>query len=154
VFTGKSKRKFCSLRCYGVAIVPRVVAANKARRKYPPVEGLSRFQVMYRNNQRSRDYYRAREDGMRNRVIVALGAKCGRCGYDDIRALVLDHIDGRGDLDRKRLGGRIARYYINRLDEASEKLQVLCANCNTIKTRENNEHNRSRRVATSTGEAA
>jgi hypothetical protein len=32
------------------------------------------------------------------------------------------------------------------LNEAAQKLQVLCATCNQIKSFENKEHNRSRRV--------
>jgi hypothetical protein len=83
----------------------------------------------------------------REELIAILGGKCVHCGYaHDVRALVLDHKDGRGDLDRKRVGTRIARYYINHIDEALDRLQVLCANCNTIKAMEEKEHNRSRRL--------
>ncbi len=83
----------------------------------------------------------------REAVIAALGGKCVCCGYDaDVRALTLDHKNGDGYLDRKRLGSKIARYYYTRIDEAKKNLQVLCCNCNTIKSMENKEHNRSRRV--------
>jgi hypothetical protein len=59
---------------------------------------------------------------------------------------VLDHKNGDGHEDRKRLGPKVFRHYINHLNEAHEKLQVLCATCNQIKSFENREHNRSRRV--------
>jgi len=96
---------------------------------------------------RQRDRYLRPDQAKREAVVEALGGKCARCGYDaDIRALELDHKNGDGYLDRKRLGSKVYRYYFNRLDEAREKLQVLCANCNKIKAIEEKEHNRTRRV--------
>ncbi len=75
------------------------------------------------------------------------GPECIRCGFgqeqkQDYLALVLDHKRGGGNEDRKRLGGLAAmlKYYANHLDEATEKLQVLCSNCNTIKSIVNNEN--------------
>ena len=80
-------------------------------------------------------------------LLIALGGECVMCGYDkDLRGMVLDHKHGNGNEDRKRLGAKIFRYYINNLYEAAEKLQVLCATCNQIKAYENREHNKSRRV--------
>lgn len=83
----------------------------------------------------------------RVKVVEELGGKCTSCGYNkDFRALVLDHIKGDGYLDRKRIGNKIYRYYVNNIDEAKNNLQILCANCNMIKSFENNEHNVSRRI--------
>jgi hypothetical protein len=84
---------------------------------------------------------------LRHELINCLGGKCVSCGYDkNIAGLVLDHKNGDGHQDRKEKGSRIARYYIKHLDEAHEKLQVLCATCNQIKSYEENEHNVSRRI--------
>lgn len=145
-FTDTHHRLYCSNHCRAVAGIARLVERNKARRRYPAVDGLTRYQVWWRSNESSR--YRAldRDRRKRQELVRILGARCVRCGYDDIRALVLDHKNGDGDSDRKKIGSRIARYYAQHPDEARERLQVLCANCNLIKTQENDEHNKTRRV--------
>lgn len=140
----KRTAKFCSSACFGNSNIEKVVERNKARRKYAPVDGLTRSQVFYRHTN-GKDSLRDVE--MRNKVLQNLGGKCVCCGYDkDLRGMVLDHINGDGSEDRKKLGARIARYYSKHLDEAKIKLQVLCATCNQIKAYENREHNKTRRV--------
>jgi len=67
---------------------------------------------------------------------------CINCGFGDSRALQFDHINGNGNKDRKRFakgGTNKLMYYILHPDEAREKLQVLCANCNWIKRVTNDE---------------
>jgi len=66
------------------------------------------------------------------------GAVCVMCGFSDIRALVIDHINNDGNKERygflaKR--GRQYFAYICRMpqEEARQRYQVLCANCNMIK---------------------
>jgi hypothetical protein len=140
----KQTAKFCSSRCFGLANTDAVVARNKARRKYPEVGGLTKSQASYR---RHNGVYRLRDIEKRQNLLIALGGECVLCGYDkDLRGMVLDHKHGDGAEDRKRLGSKAFRYYINNLHEAAEKLQVLCATCNQIKAYENREHNKSRRV--------
>jgi hypothetical protein len=53
---------------------------------------------------------------------------------------------GNGAKDRKRIGNKIARYYIKHIDEAKKELQVMCATCNQIKAIEQREHYRTKRV--------
>jgi len=83
-------------------------------------------------------------------IIEALGSKCScqggncwhdsACGITDIRCLQLDHINGDGAADRRRLKSTgLVSYYYRHLDEAKEKLQVLCANCNWVKRHNNHE---------------
>jgi len=74
------------------------------------------------------------------------GIICSKCGFDDIRALQVDHIEGGGKKEyhgsENPLGfGKHFYYHILRMtkEEAREKHQVLCANCNWIKRDENNE---------------
>jgi len=69
------------------------------------------------------------------------GMKCIRCGFTDIRALQIDHINGDGYKESfyHRQGGTKIRYYINHKQLAKKRLQVLCANCNWIKRHINNE---------------
>lgn len=140
----KRNSKFCSSFCFGKSNADKVIANNKARRKYPEIEGLNRRQAHYRGTN-GKDAYRDIEK--RHNLIKELGGKCVCCGYDkNIVGLVLDHINGDGGEDRKRIGTKIARYYVNHIDEAKQKLQVLCATCNQIKAYEEKEHNKTRRV--------
>ena len=84
---------------------------------------------------------RANHRRYRNRVklqaLEQLGGVCTRCGFNDHRALQIDHIQPVGS--KKRHGGmntvalrRIAR-------GETDNLQLLCANCNWIKRFENDE---------------
>ena len=142
--SSKRNAKYCTMSCAAKARVPLTVARNKARRKYELIEGLSRGQISYRGRD---GVDRLRDVKKRHNLLLSLGGACVTCGYKkDLRGLVLDHIHGDGYEDRKRLGAKIFRYYANNLDEASKKLQVLCATCNQIKSFENKEHNRSRRI--------
>jgi len=134
------ERKYCSRSC-------ATIERNKSRRMYPEIDGVPRSTVIYRCSPKRRERSMARDMEVRREVIEHLGGVCIRCGYKtDIRALVLDHKNGNGSEDRRRLGGKIARYYINHLGEAEKELQVLCSNCNKIKAIENKEHNKSRRL--------
>lgn len=66
-------------------------------------------------------------------VLAKFGGKCVKCGFDDPRALQIDHING---------GGGQANKYMSlpwQLVVSPEKFQILCANCNWIKRYENNE---------------
>ena len=72
-------------------------------------------------------------------LINLLGNKCVRCGFNDVRALQIDHINGGGykELKEKFVGAQtMYNYYKNHPEEANEKLQILCANCNWIKRSE------------------
>lgn len=62
------------------------------------------------------------------------GAYCKRCGFSDIRALQVDHINGCGTKNRK-----IGFYLLKEIKDSPHKFQILCANCNWIKRTENGE---------------
>lgn len=84
----------------------------------------------------------ARRKRLRTELLSKLGNKCTRCGFSDIRALQIDHINGGGTKEGKRLGR--GENYINKLLSMSDyelknKYQLLCPNCNWIKRIENNE---------------
>ena len=81
-------------------------------------------------------------DKLRKAIIDLLGGKCcnPEClvigGCTDMRCLQVDHKNGGGLDDRNRFNKSnmtMYRYYLNNPDEAKEKLQILCANCNRIK---------------------
>ena len=71
---------------------------------------------------------------------------CVKCGFDDIRALSIDHIKGNGAEERKRLGA--SRLY-NYLRERNypRGYQTLCMNCQWIKKAKNGEYRQSPRKA-------
>ena len=66
------------------------------------------------------------------------GIQCSLCGYDDYRALEIDHIFGNGQ-EMPLAKKPIMNYYLENPDIACEELQVLCANCHKIKTLNNQE---------------
>jgi len=67
---------------------------------------------------------------------------CFRCGFSDIRALQIDHINGGGtkELDTISSGGLYARILNLSEVEIRNAYQILCANCNMIKKEENREN--------------
>ncbi len=140
-FIGKSTRKFCSSSCSAKSRSDHLNKIQQARRKYPLIDGLNRCQIFRKFNPEKNREELHRDNLKRGILIQHLGGKCCVCGYDkDLRALQLDHIHGDGKKDRIRVGNKIARYYIKNLDEAKEKLQVLCSNCHSIKTHENHDY--------------
>lgn len=76
---------------------------------------------------------------IKTEVYRLLGDKCIRCGFTDIRALQIDHVNG-GGLKGKR--GTPKSYYMlvrESIKRGEQKYQLLCANCNWIKAYENHE---------------
>jgi len=82
-----------------------------------------------------------RRDNIRKEILGLLGNKCCKCNFDDIRALQIDHIHGKG-LRHMRTFSSSLSYYIQvlkEIKEGSKDYQLLCANCNWIKKREKKE---------------
>jgi len=81
----------------------------------------------------------------REKLFHILGHVCVRCGFFDKRALQFDHIFGGGTKELKKFHNQVGRrkYYTEHPIEAKRKLQVLCANCNSIKKTENSETKKS-----------
>lgn len=59
---------------------------------------------------------------------------CKQCGYNDIRALALDHVDDGGGKHRKTVKVSIGAWC--RTQKYPPGFQVLCMNCNWIKEME------------------
>lgn len=89
----------------------------------------------------TKEYQRSRARNLRQAVIGALGGKCVRCGFEDSRALQIDHINGGGHKEIKEgnYTGTYHRNVITSFLKEENKYQLLCANCNWIKRSENNE---------------
>src|SRR3990167_2323101 len=76
---------------------------------------------------------------LKRKAFDILGNKCVRCGFDDMRALQIDHINGGGGR-RKRLFGEITMTNYRKIVAGdSRTFQLLWANCNYIKRVENGE---------------
>jgi len=73
--------------------------------------------------------------------LAALGAysngrlACASCGYDNVDALALDHVNDDGAAWRKQHGVTGGANTYHKLYQLGypEGFQVLCANCNTLK---------------------
>ena len=89
-------------------------------------------------------FLRVQSNARRRRTVLLMYADpicCQKCGFDQIDGLVLDHIEDDGHLHRKELGiscrgdkgdGKVI-YELIRRNGKIDKLQILCANCNTMK---------------------
>lgn len=63
--------------------------------------------------------------------------KC-KCGYNDIRALTIDHVDGDGAEHRREIGGGGIKLYVwLKNNNYPDGFQILCMNCQFIKRMEN-----------------
>ena len=82
-------------------------------------------------------YQRARYARKRIEILEFLGGRCAHCGFDHPKALQVDHIQGGGNKERKKIaptsGGLTASVLWNLVMTNPEKYQLLCANCNFIK---------------------
>jgi Zn-finger protein len=75
----------------------------------------------------------------RQKMITILGGKCVKCGFADIRALQIDHVNGGGCKEFKEDGFVRTNYHNKVMEDKSGSYQLLCANCNWIKRHENDE---------------
>jgi hypothetical protein len=64
---------------------------------------------------------------------------CQRCGYSDIRALTIDHINGDGKHRQNQKNSGHHLYRKLQLQNFSPGFQVLCQNCQAVKRCENGE---------------
>jgi hypothetical protein len=85
-----------------------------------------------------------RRSERRLRQEVLDGRSCAKCGFSDVRALVVDHVRGGGNKQRHRTNvsqrlGTWSAVYRHVRDNGWDGYQVLCHNCNFIKRLEDNE---------------
>jgi len=94
----------------------------------------------YKNNrEKIRKYIRDRRAKFRRMVLLHYShemMKCAKCGFDDERALSIDHINGGGTQHRKQVksGGNFNEMLVR--EGYPEGYQILCMNCQFIKNRE------------------
>jgi len=75
---------------------------------------------------------------IKTKCFALFGSKCKIYGFEDIRALQLDHINGGGH--QEGLQGQNLYRAILFGKRKTDDLQLLCANHNVIKRFENKEH--------------
>ena len=63
---------------------------------------------------------------------------CTHCGYSDMRALQIDHIDGGGEDHRRGIRQDFYVWLIK--NDYPLGFQVLCANCQIVKAWDNKEY--------------
>ena len=82
------------------------------------------------NKERAAAYNRTQRRKRKMGVVEALGGKCVRCGFDNWKALQVDHINGGGYVEYQQGPHKV---YKKILDGQTDEYQLLCANCNWIK---------------------
>lgn len=80
-----------------------------------------------------------RREAARRSIRDFFGGKCAVCGFDDYRALDIDHIHGNANREGRVPVETLWRWVQAHPKEAREKYQCLCANHNRIKMHERNE---------------
>lgn len=119
----------------------------------------SRYKLWYENNKekareqkkilmrklRSENPEKYNEQSKKSKVKQRLklfemyGTVCSRCGFEDMRALSLDHVNNNGGEERRQLGER--GVYKKAKDVYDpETYQILCMNCQFIKRSEHSDH--------------
>lgn len=94
--------------------------------KVRTIERRSRAQNREQNLKQMRDYYAK----LRSQLFEAYGNKCACCGEMHKEFFAIDHIQGGGTTEKKKLGTR--PLYRKIIDEGcpKDKYQILCHNCN------------------------
>jgi len=102
---------------------------KKWRKPYIKRTSLSQKQLSLARERDRR--MRARLWEFKTQVIYHYGGKCACCGESQVEFLTIDHINGGGEVERKRLGKTGARYYQWIIsNNFPSNLQLLCWNCN------------------------
>lgn len=84
--------------------------------------------------QRIIDRKRNNRINRRKEIFNHYGNKCSVCGFDDIRALAIDHVNNNGAEERRKWRGKMDFFYKKIIDDGfPSDYQILCANCNSIK---------------------
>jgi hypothetical protein len=77
---------------------------------------------------------------IRERLYDMYGNKCVLCGFDNILALTLDHINNNGAEERKALGER-GVYYRALEKYRPNEYRIICMNCQFIERVEHGRQN-------------
>lgn len=86
-------------------------------------------------------YMRKNRRKIRQELIILLGGACNICGFNDWRAMQVDHINGGGTKEIHKYSNPWVYYrkILREIKLGSKKYQLLCASCNQIKRYEKQE---------------
>lgn len=84
-------------------------------------------------------FFKSRDE-IKNSIFSILGKRCRRCGFDDERALQIDHIYEDGRNEKNKSSYTHYRKVLISLQKEEGRFQILCSNCNWIKRVENKEY--------------
>lgn len=131
----KNKERINSRRKVVKKVLPEeVVQAKKMAQKKKHDDYMKNY---FNNTDYQKNYLRKK----RLELLELLGNMCIRCGFNNVLALQIDHINGGGSKERKELGfsGSFYSNVVRSVLNKENKYQLLCANCNWIKRHENKE---------------
>jgi hypothetical protein len=80
-------------------------------------------------------FVRAWRTRLWERLLDIYGRECVCCGFNERLALVIDHVNNNGHQDRAQHGGHRQLYFWLSNQPKLPDYQILCANCNTMKQR-------------------
>lgn len=125
-------------KCYHCSIVKPLSDFPKDRNKKSGYRGNCKSCDKLRQDKNPKDPTKPSQcTQLRFKALEILGIECVRCGFNDIRALQIDHVNGGGRQEHIKLGSYgVYRQIVN---GRTKDFQVLCANCNWIKRYENQE---------------
>lgn len=112
---------------------------EKNPERWKEISRAARAKWKAKNRDQHREAQRHHRQTVRIEILVMLGgAHCKHCGFSDVRALQIDHINGGGNGDLRTQGGNtnlwaFRNWLEQNLEEGRKLYQVLCANCNWIK---------------------
>lgn len=149
----KQQERFCSKKCQHIGHKVKNPVwtkeyAKEYNKKYRQ-ENKERLLELNRiwcskNREHVREENRKERERLKMEVLGRYSSNkicCAYCGFEDTRALQIDHIDNNGAEERReKLGNRTCAgttfYRWIRRQNYPDGYQVLCANCNIIKLRE------------------
>lgn len=102
---------------------------------------MRKYMLGWKNKNKEKTRATARETNiaLKQEVYAHYGGGCRRCGFGDIRALSIDHINGGGNRHRKEIGRGNSFWRWLKKNNYPSGFQILCMNCQFIKRYENKE---------------
>ena len=116
---------------------------SRHKRSYIRGHNIRHLHMKHSKAKAPRDYSQPSPD--RLWALAQLGGKCVCCGFSDVRALQIDHVNGDGKKERReRRIASLTRLALEDKAAGGHRYQLLCANCNWIKRWERDESPRHR----------
>ena len=95
---------------------------------------MSKWKRWYiKNKEMMNERDRRRNYRLKVEMVSMMGGECTGCGLTEISLLTVDHIDNDGYKTKNRQKGMSFYRKILRGTVSSDRLQLLCYNCNNVK---------------------